>query len=220
MSIKLMAQTRDGRSVLNKLLRTVKLCQESDGNATNCQNVSIFTVTNPKRRCSLPTVWWANQTANSRNCGAGCCQEVPLRLVLKSCSWKVNLAHTPTVCVCDHRGVTLSHCTLTQCLAWQTFTQCLDWQTFTQCLAWQDLYTMPGLTDLYTMLGLTDLYTMLRLTDLYTMPGLTDLYTMLGLTDLYRMPGLTDLYTMLGLTDLYTMPGLTDLYTMLGPTDL
>ena len=153
MSIKLMAQTMDGCSILNKLLRRVQLWQESDGNATNCQNVSIFTIKNPQRQHSLSTVWWANQnpqrqhslstvwwanqTANSQNCGVGRCQEVPLCLVLKSCSWKVNLAHTPTVWVCDHRGVTLSH------------------YNFTQCLAWQDLYTMPGLTDLYTMLGLT-----------------------------------------------------------------
>ena len=138
MSIKLMAQTMDGCSILNKLLRRVQLWQESDGNATNCQNVSIFTIKNPQRQHSLSTVWWANQnpqrqhslstvwwanqTANSQNCGVGRCQEVPLCLVLKSCSWKVNLAHTPTVWVCDHRGVTLSHCTFTQ------------------------LYTMPGLT--------------------------------------------------------------------------
>ena len=44
MSIKLMAQTMDGCSILNKLLRRVQLCQENDGNATNCQNVSIFTI--------------------------------------------------------------------------------------------------------------------------------------------------------------------------------
>ena len=208
MSIKLMAQTMDGCSILNKLLRKVQLWQESDGNATNCQNVSIFTIKNPQRQHSLSTVWWANQTANSQNCGVGRCQEVPLCLVLKSCSWKVNLAHTPTVWVCDHRGVTLSHCTFTQLYtvpgmtrpwhnAWLDRPLHNAWLDRPLHNAWLDIYTMPGLTDLYTMLGLTDLY---------TMPGLIDFYTTLGLTDLYTMPGLRDLYTMPGLIDIYTMP--------------